>query len=93
MGLLFGFTYSNMKQSQSQEALIPITFPSGTFLVPVSFIANDEASIYDLSLGTGYQLTDRANLALNYSHSIRDSRFAGRSFSVNTVTLSVNYRF
>lgn len=93
MGLNFGFTYSKMTQSQSQEALIPITFPTGTFLVPVSFIANDEASTYDFSLGTGYQLTDRANLSLSYNHSIRDSRFASRSFSVNTVTLSVNYRF
>lgn len=93
MGLNLGFTYSKMTQSQSQQALVPITFPSGTFLVPVSFIANDEASTYDFSLGTSYQLTDRANLALNYNHSIRDSRFATRSFSVNTVTLSINYRF
>lgn len=93
MGLNVGFSYSKVNQSQSQEALIPITFPSGTFLVPVSFIANDEASIYDFNLGTGYQLTDRANLALNYHHSIRDSRFSTRSFSVNTVTLSVIYRF
>jgi uncharacterized protein (PEP-CTERM system associated) len=61
--------------------------------VPVSFIANDEATIYEFTLGTGYQLTDRANLALNYNHSIRDSRFEARSFSVNTVTLSVSYRF
>ena len=93
MGLNLGFSYSKIQQSQSQEALIPITFPSGTFLVPVTFIANDEASIYDFNLGTGYQLTDRANLNLNYNHSIRESRFASRSFSVNTVTLSVNYRF
>lgn len=93
MALNLGFSYSKVKQSQSQQALVPITFPTGTFLVPVSFIANDEASIYDFNLGTGYQLTDRANLALNYNHSIRDSRFAARSFSVNTVTLSVNYSF
>ena len=93
MGLNLGFTYSKVTQSQSQQALVPITFPTGTFLVPVSFIANDEASIYDFTLGTGYQLTDRATLALNYNHSNRDSRFAARSFSVNTVTLSVNYRF
>jgi opacity protein-like surface antigen len=93
MGLNLGFTYSKITQSQSQQALVPITFPTGTFLVPVSFIANDEATFYDINLGTGYQLTDRANLALNYIHSIRDSRFATRSFSVNTVTLSVNYRF
>jgi hypothetical protein len=93
MGLNMGFTYSKITQSQSQEVLVPITFPSGTFLVPASFIANDEASIYDFTLGTGYQLTDRANLGLNYIHSIRDSRFATRSFSVNTVVLSVNYRF
>lgn len=93
MGLNFGFTYSKITQSQSQQALVPITFPTGTFLVPVSFIANDEASLYDFTLGTGYQLTDRASLALTYNHSIRDSRFATRSFSVNTVTLGVNYRF
>lgn len=93
MGLNFGFTYSKMTQSQSQQALVPITFPTGTFLIPVSFIANDEAYLYDFDLGTGYQLTDRASLALNYIHSIRDSRFATRSFSVNTVTLGVNYRF
>ena len=93
MGLNAGVTYNKITQSQSQQALVPITFPSGTFLVPVSFIANDEATTYDFNLGTGYQLTDRANLGLNYVHSIRDSRFQARSFSVNTVTLSVAYRF
>jgi hypothetical protein len=93
IGVQLGISYSKISQSQSQQALVPITFPSGTFLVPVSFIANDEASIYDFMLSTGYQLTDRANLALGYHHSIRDSRFAGRSFTVNMVTLTVDYRF
>ncbi len=93
IGLNLGFTYSKIIQSQAQQGLVPITFPAGTFLVPVTFIANDEATIYDFNLGTGYQLTDRANLGLNYHHSIRDSIFAGRSFSVNIVTLAINYRF
>lgn len=93
MGLNAGITYSTIKQSQAHQALIPITFPSGTILVPASFIANDEATLYDFNLSTGYQLTDRINLALAYHHSIRDSRFDVRSFSMNVVTLSVSYRF
>lgn len=93
MALNFNFQYSRIEQSMAQSGTAIITVPTGTFLVPVTFIANDIASIYDFTLSTGYQLTDRANLGLNLTHSIRDSRFSSRSFNVNTVTLSVNYRF
>jgi hypothetical protein len=41
--------YSTITQSQAQQTLIPITFPSGTVLVPASFIANDEATLYDFN--------------------------------------------
>lgn len=93
MGLNCGLDYSTFKQSNASSGQAIIVTPTGSFIVPISFISNDEGSQYGAHLGTAYQLTDRANLGLSYTYMKRDSRFAERSFGVNTVTLNVNYRF
>ncbi len=93
MGLNVTFDYTEFKQSAASAGQAIIVTPTGTFIVPVSFISNDEATQYGVSAGTGYQLTERANLSLSYSYMLRESRFTERSFGVNTVTLNVNYRF
>jgi uncharacterized protein (PEP-CTERM system associated) len=93
MGLNCGLDYSTFKQSNASSGQAIIVTPTGSFIVPISFISNDEGSQYGAHLGTAYQLTDRANLGLSYTYMKRDSRFAERSFGVNTVTLNVSYRF
>ena len=93
MGLNVGLDYNTFKQSAASQGQAIIVTPTGTFIVPLSFISNDEATQYGVHAGTGYQLTERAFLSLAYFYMKRDSRFAERSFGVNTVTLTVNYRF
>lgn len=93
MGLNAGFDYTNFKQSSRSDTLIIVATPQGLFGVPVTIVANDEATMYNFTVGTGYQISDRITTALSYAHSVRDSRFAGRSFSANSVTLVVNFRF
>lgn len=93
MGLNVSLDYMDFKQSSATAGQAIIVTPTGSFIVPVSFIANDEATQYGVTAGTGYQLTERANLSLSYSYMRRDSRFAERTFGVNIVTLNVNYRF
>lgn len=93
MALIGSFDYNRIKQSASVDGFAIITVDTGTFVVPVSFIANDEASIYQASLGTGYQITERTSASLAYSYQKRSSRFSDRSFSINTVTLAFNFQF
>lgn len=87
------FDYNRITQSSAVEGFAIITVDTGTFIVPVSFIANDEASLYQASLSTGYQITERTSASLAYSYQKRSSRFSTRSFSVNSVTLAFNFQF
>jgi hypothetical protein len=93
MALNGSFAYSNSKQSGRSDFLVLVQDPTGTFLVPASVSFNDTADTYDFSLGTGYAFTERLRGSLGYSHQIRDSKFATRSFKSNTVTLSLAYTF
>ncbi len=93
MSLIGSFDYNRIKQSASVDGFAIITVDTGTFIVPVSFIANDEASLYQASLSTGYQLTERTSASLAYSYQRRSSRFSDRSFSANSVTLAFNFQF
>jgi uncharacterized protein (PEP-CTERM system associated) len=93
MALTGSFDYNRITQSSSVDGFAIVTVDTGTFIVPVSFIANDEADLYQASLSTGYQLTERTSASLAYSYQKRSSRFSERSFSVNSVTLAFNFQF
>lgn len=93
MSLSGSFEYNRIVQSSAVDGFAIVTVNTGTFIVPVSFIANDEASLYMATLGTGYQLTERTSTSLFYNFQRRSSRFADRSFSVNSVTLAFNFQF
>lgn len=87
------FDYNRIIQSSAVDGFAIVTVDTGAFIVPVSFIANDTASIYQAALTTGYQLTERTSASLAYSYQKRSSRFSDRSFSVNSVTLAFNFQF
>jgi hypothetical protein len=93
MAVTGNFEYQLITQSSSVDGFALITVDTGTFAVPISFVANDEATLYQAFLGTGYQITDRTSVNLAYNYLKRSSRFSSRSFDVNTVTLAFNYQF
>ena len=93
MALSGTFEYNRIVQSSSVDGFAIITVDTGTFVVPFSFIANDEASLYMGTLSTSYQLTERTSTSLAYNFQKRSSRFGDRSFTVNSITLAFNYQF
>jgi hypothetical protein len=93
MSLNVMFDYSNFKQSGSVTAPVIVEVPGGFFEVPVTFITNDSGDQYNFMIGTGLQITEHLNAAISYMYSLRESRFAERSFDANSFNLFLNYMF
>lgn len=66
------------------------------YFPPVLVIPNEVLEKYQLysgGLSASWQFTDHMGASLTYSHTQRDSNLSDRSFSANSVTAQLTYRF
>lgn len=69
------------------------TSDGGQVVIGQGGAAGEDADLYRLSLGAGYQVMRRANLGLTYTLTKRDSELADRNYLENRVTLTASYQF
>ena len=86
IGLSAGFTYE--QGTQPLENLVNL-FPFGSFIV----VSTENYDRYGAALTATWRATDRLSAALAYNHWLRDSNFRGNGYSVNSLSLNLNYSF
>jgi hypothetical protein len=80
------FTY----QKGSQPLEVPVViFPFGTFFVPTT----ENYDRYGTTLSATWQATGRLATTIAVNHWLRDSNLSANAYTVNSLSLSVNYKF
>jgi len=83
-GISFGYTQG------SQPLEVPVTlFPFGTAV----FQEIENYHRYEAAINALWKANDKLSVSLAYNHYLRDSSFAGNSYNVNSVSLTMTYTF
>ncbi len=81
----------NYDDGQQPFVLGYLVYIPGVLVIPNE--ATENYQLYSGSLSASWQFTDHLGASLSYSHTQRDSNLSDRSFSADSVTVQLNYRF